>query len=64
MNALIFLVSIKLPLVYVKSSILLIFFMIKSWKQSLAELQGNAAYIRSKVVKPFPGPYASGSYMH
>jgi hypothetical protein len=28
------------------------------------EMQGKAAYIRSKVTGPFPRPYASGSYMH
>jgi hypothetical protein len=27
-------------------------------------MQGNVAYIRPKVVRPFLGPYASGSYMH
>jgi hypothetical protein len=27
-------------------------------------MQGNVAYIRSKVVGPFPGPCASGSYVH
>jgi hypothetical protein len=33
----------------------------KSWKQSLAEMQGKTAYIRPKVVGPFPEPYASWS---
>jgi hypothetical protein len=27
----------------------------QSWKQPLVEMQGNAAYIRPKVVGPFPG---------
>jgi hypothetical protein len=27
-------------------------------------MQGNAVYIRPKVVGPFPGPCTSGSYMH
>jgi hypothetical protein len=27
-------------------------------------MQGKAAYIRLKVVAPFPGPCASGSYVH
>jgi hypothetical protein len=27
-------------------------------------MQGKAAYIRPKVVRPFPGPYASGNYVH
>jgi hypothetical protein len=27
-------------------------------------MQGNATYIRPKVVGPFPGPCASGSYVH
>jgi hypothetical protein len=31
-----------------------------TWKQPLAEMQGNTAYIRPKVV----GPCASGSYVH
>jgi hypothetical protein len=35
-----------------------------SWKQPLAEMQGKTAYIRPKVVGPFPRPCASGSYMH
>jgi hypothetical protein len=35
-----------------------------SWKQPLAEMQGKAVYIRSKVVGPFPGPCASRSYVH
>jgi hypothetical protein len=35
-----------------------------SWKQPLAEIQGNAAYIRPKVVGSFPGPCTSESYMH
>jgi hypothetical protein len=35
----------------------------KSWKQLLAEMQGKTAYIRSKVIGPFLGPCASGSYM-
>jgi hypothetical protein len=29
-----------------------------------AEMQGKAAYIRPKVVEPFLGPGASGSYVH
>jgi hypothetical protein len=36
----------------------------KSWKQPLAEMQEKTAYIRPKVVGPFPGPCASGSYVH
>jgi hypothetical protein len=36
----------------------------KSLKQPLAEMQGKTAYIRPKVVEPFLGPCASGSYMH
>jgi hypothetical protein len=36
----------------------------KSWKQPLAEMQGNVAYIRPKVVRPFLGLRASGSYVH
>jgi hypothetical protein len=36
----------------------------KSWKQLLAEMQENTAYIRPKVVRPFPGPCISGSYVH
>jgi hypothetical protein len=36
----------------------------KSWNQLLAEIQGKATYIRPKVVKHFPGPCASGSYVH
>jgi hypothetical protein len=36
----------------------------KSWKQPLAEMQGKAAYIRPKVVGPFPELCASGSYIH
>jgi hypothetical protein len=27
-------------------------------------MQGKATYVRPKVVGPFPGPYASGSYVH
>jgi hypothetical protein len=27
-------------------------------------MQGKVAYIRPKVVGSFPGPYASGSYVH
>jgi hypothetical protein len=38
--------------------------MFKSWKQPLAEMQGKAAYMRPKVVTPFPGPGASGSYVY
>jgi hypothetical protein len=34
------------------------------WKQPLAEMQGKAAYIIPKVVGPFLGPCASGSYVH
>jgi hypothetical protein len=37
---------------------------IKSWKQPLAEMQGNVVYIKPKVVRPFPKPSASRSYMH
>jgi hypothetical protein len=37
---------------------------VKSWKQPLVEMQEKAMYIRPKVVGPFPGPYATGSYMH
>jgi hypothetical protein len=36
----------------------------KSWKQPLAEMQGNATYIRAKVTGPFPRPCASRSYVH
>jgi hypothetical protein len=36
----------------------------KSWKQPLVVIQGEAAYIRLKLVGPFPGPCASRSYMH
>jgi hypothetical protein len=32
----------------------------RTWKQPLAEMQGNAAYRRPKVV----GPCASSSYVH
>jgi hypothetical protein len=32
--------------------------------ESLVEMQGKAAYTRPKVVGHFPGPYASGSYVH
>jgi hypothetical protein len=35
-----------------------------SRKQPLAEMQGKVAYIRPKVVGPFPGSYASWSYVH
>lgn len=35
-----------------------------TWKQPLAKMQEKAAYKRPKVVGPFPGPCASGSYMH
>jgi hypothetical protein len=27
-------------------------------------MQGKSAYIKPKVVRPFPGPYASRSYVH
>jgi hypothetical protein len=27
-------------------------------------MQGKVVYIRPKVDRPFPGPYASGSYVH
>jgi hypothetical protein len=27
-------------------------------------MQGKTVYIKPKVVRPFPGPGASGSYMH
>jgi hypothetical protein len=27
-------------------------------------MQGKAAYIRPKVVRPFPGPCTSGRYVH
>jgi hypothetical protein len=40
------------------------FLMFKSWKQPLAEMQGKTTYMRPKVVRPFPGPCASGSYVH
>jgi hypothetical protein len=36
----------------------------KSWKQPLAEMQRKAAYIRPKVVEPFPRPCTSWSYVH
>jgi hypothetical protein len=39
-------------------------FSLVSCKQPLTEMQGKTAYIRTKVVGPFPGPCASGSYMH
>jgi hypothetical protein len=29
-----------------------------------SEMQGKAAYIRPKVVRPFPEPCTSESYMH
>jgi hypothetical protein len=29
---------------------------------SLLQMQGKAAYIRPKVIEPFPGPGTSGSY--
>jgi hypothetical protein len=32
------------------------------WKQPLAEMQGKATHIRSKVVGPFVGPCASGCF--
>jgi hypothetical protein len=35
-----------------------------SGKQPLAEMQGKPAYIRPKVIVPFPVPSASRSYMH
>jgi hypothetical protein len=35
-----------------------------SWKQPLAEMQRKAAYIRHKVVGPFPRPCVSRSYVH
>jgi hypothetical protein len=35
-----------------------------SWKQSLVEMQRKVAYIRHKVVGPFPKPCTSGSYVH
>jgi hypothetical protein len=34
------------------------------WNQPLAEMQEKTAYIRPKVIEPFPRPYTSGSYMH
>jgi hypothetical protein len=34
-----------------------------SWKQPLAEMQGNVSYIRYKVVRRFLGHWASGSYI-
>jgi len=37
---------------------------VKSWCQPLAEMQGKAAYKKTQVVGLFPGPCASGSYMH
>jgi hypothetical protein len=33
----------------------------KSWKQHLAEMHGKDAYIRPKVVGPFPGPAQAGA---
>jgi hypothetical protein len=36
----------------------------KSCKYPLVEMLGKAVYIRTKVVGPFPGPCANGSYMH
>jgi hypothetical protein len=30
------------------------------WKQPLAEMQGKAAFVRPKVVGPFPGPCVLG----
>jgi hypothetical protein len=35
----------------------------KSYKQPIAEMQGKAAYIRPKVVGPFPEPGASRRYL-
>jgi hypothetical protein len=35
-----------------------------SWIQPLSEMQGKAAYTRAKVVRPFLGSCASGSYVH
>jgi hypothetical protein len=37
---------------------------VKSLKRPLAEMQGNAAYIRPKLVGPYPEPCASGSYVY
>jgi hypothetical protein len=36
----------------------------KSSKKPLTEMQGNAAYIRPKVVGPFPGYCTSRNYVH
>jgi hypothetical protein len=36
----------------------------KSWKQTLAKMQGKTAHIRPKVVRPFSKPCTSGSYVH
>jgi hypothetical protein len=33
-------------------------------KQPLVEMRGKAVYIRPKVVRPFPEPCASWSYVH
>jgi hypothetical protein len=35
-----------------------------SRKQPIAEMQRKTAYIKPKVVGPYPGPGASGSYVH
>jgi hypothetical protein len=35
-----------------------------SWKQSLAEMQRNIAYIRPKVAIPFPRTCSNRSYVH
>jgi hypothetical protein len=41
---------------------------LRSWvqvlKQPLVEMQGKTAYIRPKVVGPFPVLDASGNYVH
>jgi hypothetical protein len=39
-------------------------YVFKSWNQPLVEMQENASYIRPKVVGPFSGPCASGSFVH
>jgi hypothetical protein len=36
----------------------------KSCKQPFAKMQGKNTYIRPKVIRSFPRPCASGSYMH
>jgi hypothetical protein len=46
-----------------KDQIKMMVYGFKSWKQPRAEMQGKVVYTRPKVVRPFPGPCASGSYV-